>query len=64
MGAPIIRRTMSTQDPGTTPDRPTEEPMSAVPGTMPEQEPGTAREPPRMPEDPDVDPSESPAGPE
>jgi hypothetical protein len=30
---------MASQEPGTTPDRPTpEEPMPAEPGTMPEQE--------------------------
>jgi hypothetical protein len=46
---------MASQEPDTTPDRPTpEEPMPAEPGTMPEQEPGTAPEPPTMPEDPDV----------
>jgi hypothetical protein len=46
---------MASQEPGTTPDRPTpEEPMPTEPGTMPEQEPETAPEPPTMPEDPDV----------
>jgi hypothetical protein len=47
---------VSTQEPGTTPDRPTpEEPMPPEPGTMPEREPGTAPEAPTMPEDPDVE---------
>jgi hypothetical protein len=56
------RDEMASQEPGTTPDRPTpEEPMPAEPGTMPEQEPETAPEPPTMPEDPDV---ESPSRPE
>jgi len=46
---------MVSQEPGTIPDRPApEEPMPAEPGTMPEQVPGTAPEPPTMPEDPDV----------
>ena|SRR5215208_5616184 len=52
---------MSTQEPGTTPDRPTpEEPMPGEPGTMPEEEPGAAPSPPAMPEDPETEPSESP----
>jgi len=52
---------MSTQEPGTTPERPTpEEPMPPEPGTMPDQEPETAPEPPTMPDEPDRDPSESP----
>ena len=43
---------MASQEPGTTPERPTpEEPMPAEPGTMPEQEPETAPEPSTMPED-------------
>jgi DNA-binding transcriptional MocR family regulator len=51
---------MASQEPGTTPDRPTpEEPMPAEPGTMPDEEPKTAPEPPTMPEEPDVGPSES-----
>jgi hypothetical protein len=51
---------MSTQEPGT-PDRPMPEHPPAEPGTMPEQEPGTAPEPSTMPEEPDrspPDPSE------
>jgi hypothetical protein len=48
---------MSTQELGT-PDRPTPEEPPAEPGTMPDQEPGTAPEPPTMPEEPDRDPSE------
>jgi hypothetical protein len=56
---------MASQEPGTTPERPTpEEPMPAEAGTMPEQEPGTAPEAPTMPEDPDVGPSEPPPRPE
>jgi hypothetical protein len=49
---------MSTQEPATTPDRPVPDEPPAEPGTMPEQEPGTAPEPPTMPEEPDRDPSE------
>jgi hypothetical protein len=55
---------MARQEPGTTHDRPTpEEPMPTERGTMPEQEPRTAPEPPTMP-DPDVGSQESPARPE
>jgi len=49
---------MSTQEPGTAPERPAPEEPPAEPGTMPKQEPGTAPEPPTMPEEPDRDPSE------
>jgi hypothetical protein len=49
---------MATQEPGATPERPTEEPLPAEPGTIPEQEPQTAPEPPTMPRDPDADPTE------
>jgi hypothetical protein len=56
---------MASQEPGTTPDRPTpEEPMPGEPGTMPDEAPGTAAEPLTMPEEPDVDPSESPQRPQ
>jgi hypothetical protein len=52
---------MSTQEPGPTPERPTpEEPMPGEPGP---DVPGIAPEPPTMPEDPDVGPSESPPRP-
>jgi hypothetical protein len=51
---------MSTQEPGPTPERPTpEEPMPGEPGTMPEEEPGSAPEPPAVPEDSDTELSES-----
>jgi hypothetical protein len=52
-------RRVSTQEPNTTPDRPTPEEPPAEPGAMPDREPGTMPEPPTMPEDPDVGDPES-----
>jgi hypothetical protein len=51
---------VAIQESDTTPDRPMPDEPPAEPGTMPEQEPGTAPEPPTMPEEPDRDPSDPP----